>query len=256
MYRIGEFARLVQMSIKTLRHYDKVGLLRPARIDRSTGYRQYAPAQIEELNRILVFKDLGFSLREIQLLVAENVPVEQMRTMLREKNLELEETVRRDRARLARAEARLRALELSGEPTAHDVAMRIVPRRLVASVRDFLASHGEEARLFDELARGYVAPSWGRGAIFHACARGMVDCEALVFVPSPATGRGRVRVRELPAERVASLVYRDNTEYMVAYRAMRAWLAASGARAAGPKREIYLDRSRTEIQLPIQGGDT
>ena len=39
MYRIGEFSHLCQTTIKTLRHYDKIDLLKPARIDNFTGYR-------------------------------------------------------------------------------------------------------------------------------------------------------------------------------------------------------------------------
>jgi DNA-binding transcriptional MerR regulator len=74
MYKIGDFSRLVQVPIRTLRYYDTIGLLRPARVERSTGYRYYAAAQVEQLNRVLVFKDLGFSLREIVALLAEKVP--------------------------------------------------------------------------------------------------------------------------------------------------------------------------------------
>jgi DNA-binding transcriptional MerR regulator len=83
MYRIGEFSRLTQIPVKTLRYYDEIGLLRPARVDRFTGYRYYSPAELERLNRILVFRDLGFSLGQVRTLVAENVPPEQIRGMLR-----------------------------------------------------------------------------------------------------------------------------------------------------------------------------
>ena len=74
MYSIGEFSRLSQIPVKTLRYYDHLRLLRPACVNRSTGYRYYEAAQLEQLNRILVFKDLGFSLRDIRGLLAEHVP--------------------------------------------------------------------------------------------------------------------------------------------------------------------------------------
>jgi DNA-binding transcriptional MerR regulator len=64
MHSIGRFSTLGRITIKTLRYYDEIGLLRPARVDPTTGYRYYAAAQLDALNRILVFKDLGFSLRE------------------------------------------------------------------------------------------------------------------------------------------------------------------------------------------------
>ena len=71
MLKIGEFSKFGQVSVKALRHYDELGLLAPARIDRFTGYRYYALDQLPRLNRILAFKDLGFSLDEM----ATNVPL-------------------------------------------------------------------------------------------------------------------------------------------------------------------------------------
>src|SRR5262249_9100357 len=169
MYQIGDFARLTQIPVKTLRYYDEVGLLRPARTSGATGYRYYAAAQLEQLNRILVLKDLGFSLREIRGLVADRVGFEQLRTLLREKHHELERAVERERDRLARAAARLTLLERAGHPAARDVAVRAVGPQVVASVRETLASFDESERLFEELEHA-AGPGRARGAVWHACA--------------------------------------------------------------------------------------
>jgi len=259
MYKIGDFAKLSQIPVKALRYYDEIGLLRPARVERSTGYRYYAAAQLEQLNRILVFKDLGFSLREIRSLIAEKVPPAQIRGMLRLKHDELEHRVDRERARLARAAARVDAVDKSGEAAAHDVAIRRVGSQLVASVRDVIASHDESERLFEELDRhtGSRTVSRQRGAVWHACEADAIDCEALVFLRSRVEGNGRVRVYEVAAHSVASLIYRGEDDFMRPYRAIRTWIAASGVEIVGPKREVYLDEggrdveSITEIQFPI-----
>jgi DNA-binding transcriptional MerR regulator len=255
MYRIGDFARLTQVPVKTLRYYDEIGLLRPAQVDRFTSYRYYTAAELERLNRILVFRDLGFTLAEIRTLVSENVPPEQIRGMLRIKRDELERTVDRERARLSRAAARLELIEQSGHSAAHEVAVREACPRLVASVRETLRSYDEVERLFDELAHA-CGPQRQRGAVWHACADGAVDCEAFVFLPSRLPARGRVRVHELPGHRMASLVYHGDDEFLPAYRAMRTWLSITGADVVGPKREIFLaggegEESVTEIQFPI-----
>ena len=47
MLQIGEFSKICQVSVKTLRHYDKIGLLAPAEVDRFTGYRYYRVEQID-----------------------------------------------------------------------------------------------------------------------------------------------------------------------------------------------------------------
>jgi DNA-binding transcriptional MerR regulator len=260
MYRIGEFSTLCQVPVRTLRYYDAIGLLRPGRVERLTGYRYYAATQVERLNRILVYKDLGFSLREIRTLLADHVPIDQVRVMLRSKHDELERRVERERARLARAAACLALVERSGQRAAGEVAIREFRPRLVASLRTTVASHDASERLFEEIDfeigadRSVRRP---RGAIWHSCANGAIDCEAMVFVSSPRPARGRVTVYELPPMRVASLVYRGDDTFPAAYLAIRTWLSITGVDITGPKREIFLDEgggdtlSLTEIQFPI-----
>jgi DNA-binding transcriptional MerR regulator len=63
--KIGEFSTLTQVSIKTLRHYDELGLLKPVRIDPESGYRYYSASQLPRLHRILALKDLGFPLHRV-----------------------------------------------------------------------------------------------------------------------------------------------------------------------------------------------
>jgi DNA-binding transcriptional MerR regulator len=60
MFRIGEFSKLTQVSIRMLRYYDETGLLKPAETDRFTNYRLYSIAQIPVLNKIIFMRDLGF----------------------------------------------------------------------------------------------------------------------------------------------------------------------------------------------------
>jgi DNA-binding transcriptional MerR regulator len=69
MFKISEFSRFTRVSVKMLRHYDQIGLLRPARIDPVNSYRYYSAEQLPRLNRIIALKDLGFSLDEIDRLL-------------------------------------------------------------------------------------------------------------------------------------------------------------------------------------------
>ena len=64
MLKIGEFSKLAQVSIKTLRYYAELGLLTPGWVDRYTGYRYYTLQQLPRLNRILTLKELGFPLEQ------------------------------------------------------------------------------------------------------------------------------------------------------------------------------------------------
>ncbi len=78
MFRIGDFSKLGQVTVRTLRLYDELGLFKPARTDKFTDYRYYAIEQLPRLNRILALKDLGFSLEEISALLDRNVPSDQL----------------------------------------------------------------------------------------------------------------------------------------------------------------------------------
>lgn len=66
LIKIGEFANIFDVSIKTLRLYDEKGLLSPAYIDIYTGYRYYDDESIKTMTKILILKDLGLSLQEIK----------------------------------------------------------------------------------------------------------------------------------------------------------------------------------------------
>src|SRR5262245_46485860 len=64
VFSIGEFARHGRVSVRMLRHYDALGLLRPAHVDPASGYRYYAAAQLSDLNRIVALTGLGFTLKQ------------------------------------------------------------------------------------------------------------------------------------------------------------------------------------------------
>ena len=258
MYRIGEFSRLTQTPIKTLRYYDAIGLLRPARVDPSTSYRYYTSAEVERLNRILVFRDLGFPLGEIRTLMAENVPPDQIRGMLRLRCHELERTVDRERGRLARAAARLSLIEQSGHTAAHDVAVREAGPRLVASVRDTLGSYDECERLFDEIAHevGPASPAGSHLAHLRRQRRG----HRLRGVRVPAVAR--VRAAAACASRSCPGTWwpRSSTAASRSTRQPTARCAPgsrpAGRRSWGPSarsswRRATDGESVTEIQFPI-----
>lgn len=66
LYKIGEFAKLANISVKTLRYYDEINLLKPEEVDLFSGYRYYSYRQKEDLELILALKEAGFSLEEVK----------------------------------------------------------------------------------------------------------------------------------------------------------------------------------------------
>ena len=71
MLSIGQFSRACHVSVKTLRHYEKVGLLLPTRVDDWTGYRYYDEALIDTMLLIQRLKRYGFSLVDVGRIIAD-----------------------------------------------------------------------------------------------------------------------------------------------------------------------------------------
>lgn len=94
--QIGEFASFCNTEISVLRYYDKTGLLEPEYTDRFTGYRYYSAEQASQFEKIVLLKELGFSLSEIKSVLKDgnsvlNVLLEKKRAELSEKLKKLDE---------------------------------------------------------------------------------------------------------------------------------------------------------------------
>src|SRR4051794_14619042 len=134
MFTIGDFAGLGRVSVRMLRHYDAIGLLRPAHVDPHSGYRYYTAAQLRVLNRVIALKDLGFTLHQVGSMIEDKVEPGELRGMLRLRRAELAEQVERDAARLAQVDARLRLIETEGHMNTGDVLLKQLPARRVAAL--------------------------------------------------------------------------------------------------------------------------
>jgi MerR family transcriptional regulator, thiopeptide resistance regulator len=114
-YTVGEVARLARVSVRTLHHYDEIGLLTPHGRSES-GYRLYSPTDLQRLQRILVYRELDFSLEEIARILAD--PAAELADHLRRQHRLLRE-------RQTRTTALLRAIEREME--AHAMGMSLTP---------------------------------------------------------------------------------------------------------------------------------
>jgi len=162
MLKIGEFSRLAQVSVKTLRYYDELGLLRPAWVDRFTGYRYYTLDQLTRLNRVLALRELGFSLVQVAQLLREDLPASELQRLMRLRQADWSTRYRKNRRALARVAVRLRQIEQEGKQPYHEVLVKRAPRRLVAGIRDTVADRADATGLFEEvhsyLERHHAAP--------------------------------------------------------------------------------------------------
>ncbi|HZB54265.1 MAG TPA: helix-turn-helix domain-containing protein [Reyranella sp.] len=261
MLRIGEFARRGRVSVKALRHYEAIGLLRPAHVDAATGYRSYETDQLDDLHRLMVLRALGLSLKRIRQVLQDDPSPERMRRLLDERRAAVARRIDAEQAQLAAIEARIRHLE-GDRDTAPAAVVRDVPAAFVASLRRVVAEYGMVDVLFDEIARALpdTARIAGHGAVWHHCAphRRQIDCEALVVLERPVSAR-KVKLYQLPACRAACVVHpSDDEDFASARAAAKAAVANQPLEIKGPMRERYFSSAGdsrfdlTEIQFPLR----
>jgi DNA-binding transcriptional MerR regulator/predicted transcriptional regulator YdeE len=270
MIRIGDFSKLSRVPVKTLRYYDEVGLLKPARVDDWTGYRYYGFDQMARLNRILALKELGFSLERVGHLLDEEVSAEQMRGMLALRRGEIQLRLERESERLAQVEVWLRQIERENKMSKYDVVIKKTEPIKIASVRSVVPLPSDQGPLWQDL-EGYLAlkrvrPVGACFSLYHDDEFKERDWDIEVCEPITADlpESNDVKVRTLPpVEMMACAVYQGPFSTIgEAYNAIFEWLTNNGYRINGPCREVYLHPAQngsqtdpntvTEIQYPVE----
>ena len=274
MIGIGDFARHGRVSVRMLRHYDAVGLLRPAHVDRLTGYRSYDAAQLARLNRIVALKELGLTLAQVQEILDEKVGTAELRGMLRLRQAELQSQIANDTARLARVRARLDVIEREGAMGTDEIVVKPIPAVRVAELSGFAASFEPQSigpvigPLYDELCRRLetagIAPTGPGIAHYTDGPDGSVVVHATLPVTVESSAEQGFSIVDLPAvERAATIVHRGSMDrVLTTIQTLASWLDANGFRAAGGSRELYLavgdnpDDWVTELQEPLAGAES
>lgn len=254
MYGIGTVARLAQVSVRTLHHYDEIGLLVPAEVNPRTGYRYYRPEQLHRLHRILALRDLGLPLAEVGQLLDEDVALEQVRGILRLRRRQAHARLEAQEHQLARVEARLAHLE-DQHMTSYDVTVkRLDPIRVVVLSED-LGDHAEIGaaagrlypRLHAALREQRIAFSGVSYAFYEDTGGDDRPLRLTVGLPVPddvTVGEDGITTIDLPAvEQAATTVVKGSPPvvFAEAFRAIHDWIDRTGERASRFEREVYLD---------------
>lgn len=150
MFRIGEFSRLTQVSVRMLRYYDEMGFLHPVKTDKFTNYRLYSTEQIPTLNRIIFLRDLGFSVSEISRALSQ-WDDESIVDLLDAKRLEIEGNLKIEQARLSKLEMAMRDIQQEKIAVHCSVSIRAIPSYQVFSLRRVVFDYYAEGLLWKEM---------------------------------------------------------------------------------------------------------
>jgi len=275
MLTIGEFSRLSQVPVKTLRYYDEIGLFKPSGIDRFTDYRYYTLDQLPRIHSIMALKEFGLSLEEIVQLLHEDLPPEQIRGMFRLKQVQVQERIREEQARLTQIEFRLRQIELEGMMEAVDIVIkRIEPFHALTLRRTVLTRKEREfsGRAIEQaIKEGRI--KWNRSSpveMFHEeeFHGGYSDAEYAIPVEPNHTPTvsleevGTFTLREIPATEAATYLHQgDYPSLNEKYLFLQRWAVENGYKLGGTWRFVYHrgpmhhanpSEYLTELQHPIE----
>jgi DNA-binding transcriptional MerR regulator len=263
-----------------LRHYDQIGLLKPASIDSDSGYRFYSIDQLPRINKIMYLKNLGFPLQVIAELVDELISLEEMEAKLLKRQQELEHEITLSHIHLNEVKERLRSIHLERVAPQYEVNIKSADAMVVASLREVVphvSMMGEYClqmytTLYEELRRLKIEPLAPEVTFYHQDSYSETDIDMEVSTVIAGTSAqiealagSLLNCRHLAYEpKVASVIYSGSIEGIeVAIFELLKWLGRNDYTVVGELRELHVsgpvhqngalvEHAIIELQFPIK----
>ncbi len=269
MFKIGEFSKLTQVSIRMLRYYDEIGLLKPSQIDPWTGYRMYSVEQIPVLNKIVYLRDSGFTVAEIAVALT-NEEEQQLIEQLNAKYAQIENTILEEKEKLKKIELAKKELVHKKSEMHYNISLKSIPAYQVLSLRRVVPTYYHESELWKELSsfatQNHIPVSDKTFSIYHDIEykEKEVDIELCAEVKKLGKSTGDFIYQTIaPVPIMAcTMVYGEFSNIARAYLAFSDWLQKNSEyKMSGPNRQLVHrgpwnepnpDKYLTEIQIPLE----
>ncbi|WP_205712199.1 MerR family transcriptional regulator [Euzebya rosea] len=267
---IGRFSRMTRLSIKALRHYDRIGLLEPAEVDPSSGYRYYRLTQTRQAEAIRLLRGIDMSLDDIATLLADGTAPDVVDKLLDRHRERLAESVRVQQRRLTTVQR----LITGKEPLVpYDVTTRTIDPITVVSIRrhtdkaGISTAIGESMHTLYATVMGSAAELAGAPTVLYHDVideEQSGDLEVALPIAEPAgpiTVDGDMVRRVVDGGTVATTMHHGAyDEIGGAYHVLAGWIAEHGHTPSFPARELYLNdpsqvpegEQLTEVQWPFE----
>lgn len=244
MLTIGQMSKVCGVSVKTLRHYEKIGLLRPRRTDKANGYRYYEDVQIRSMLLIGRLKRYGFSLTDIQYLMTMKNPKELLGQLQKQK-FRLEHQMSHLSLMVGEMRLHLEEFERTGDIMSYQNHYKVelkeakeqvlLTQRQKMSMEEFGTYYG---KIYERIARERLTPDGVVLALYHDEEFDPACCDIELAVG--------IREREkadtiMPAGLCAVTVHKGAYSGLPdAWGALVSWIHANGCKAVGIPYEVYI----------------
>ena len=266
--KIKEFSLLCGVTVKTLRHYEKIGLIRPSEVDEWTGYRYYNVSQMQNMANIRTLKEIGFSLEEIYDLFESGTmkpTIKSLEQKIRSTEHELAMLQRRNQTLRAMIDSQNKIRNME------NISIQSLREIIVASHREVIKSYSELGRLCyevigPEMARlGCKCPEPGYCyTIEHNEYRPEnIDIEYCEQVEEMGADSGLIQFKKIPAvpKAVCMKHYGPYEKLYDSYVEIFKYIDKQGFKIIGQPRANYIDgiwnqedpeKWLTVIQVPVE----
>lgn len=272
MFKIGEFSKLTQVSIRMLRYYDEVGLLKPEYIDKLTGYRMYSADQIPVLQKIILLRDIKFKIAEIKKIILSREQIN-ISDELEKKKREIQQKIELEKKSIAKIESAISEIANSNFKIHCNINFKSVGKILILSLRDIIPTYFYEgalwSRLYDFIKKENIPikhDMYNNVALYHDIDHKdeNMDIEVGVIVDKAGENKDGFVYREVEGiEKMAyAMVYGPYENLLKAYKMLAYYLESHNEHMAEkPSRQICHigaadtenpEEYLTEIQIPLE----
>ncbi len=272
LYKIGEVAKMFNISISSLRHYEKIGLLSPEFVDEESGYRYYGIKQFERLNIIKYLRVLDFPVKSV-LDFLQNRDVEKIKNKLLEQKQIIIQKKKELEIIEQKINKRLNDIEKAIKSKTDVIETEIIPKMKIAYVLNNISpvSHLDLETSLRQLDKGKNDPIIFSGKVGVGISEKNLKAEnyseyGIVFVILDEEDVFNGNIEILPKQHCLTLKFRgthkDAYKY---YEKMIAYIKGQNLEIIGFSREITMvdyslsnneEQFITEIQIPIKKAGT
>lgn len=161
MFRIGEFSKLARVSIRTLRHYDEIGLLVPDQVGPENGYQYYSAQQLSQIARIQLLREMGIGLQTIGQMLQQLQNPHELERFLALQQLQLKDQQQELQHRIALVQSAIDRLRKEQNMSLFHVEKKIFPAMQVAALRRVIPCYEPGGRAVEGNAAGPPAVGCG-----------------------------------------------------------------------------------------------
>lgn len=267
MYRIGFFSKISKVTIKTLRYYDEVNLLKPEHVDPENGYRYYTANQLFDLHKIIALRQIGFSIDEvISIINGRNVD-----EILNQRKLEILKNLRENQDQLSRIENYIKERN-EGFSMNYQAVIKKLPEVMVYSKRIILKTYADYFKVIPEIEKTIKMANPNMKCklprycfnIYHdgEYKEKDIDIEYCQAVEEMGKEIDGIVFKKVPTIKAVTIMHKGAySELRKAYSYIFKWIEENGYTVKDSPRESYIDGIwngkqekdwLTEIQVPIE----